>query len=245
MNKKQLLLAQVRILREAIKSIKQIGQINKQISDEKDEIIVASLSDIIDQNKRLHLRKEITNNIGTYQSGYYSEQIATLVDDKELLEGVIKILQQTDNSLKDAALTALKNIECNQQYLYANTVRAILEYFKIKGKCVYQDIIAFIDANLEFISKEEYCIKAINRIIMNFTEEGLKDPTFFGKNCILDNMWAIDENDFESKTKESMISLINGVFLSYPDSIPLIESQEFTTEKGAHMIKGIFKTTSI
>jgi len=246
MNKKQLWETKIGMLKQTLASMKQVMAINQQFSDDiARDIINEYLLETAEQSERLTLRTSIAkNNIDNLRSET-GAQIATMVRDNELLKGILRVLWETDNDSKIKAMGILSVVDDNENYANSYRVKEIIRYFRLKGRCIYQDVISFIDANYEYICKEEYCIGAINEIIYNFTEEGLKNPQFTRIDDIRCLNFAIDEDDFLSKTKESMIGLVNGIFLGCFGEIPLMRTETFTEDRAMSMIKQTFCTTDL
>jgi len=246
MNANQLFITRLKLLGQTFKNIYKIGKINLDNPDEvADDIIENLLYSIQRETDRLTLRAKVARSIGGFSHSEYKDQIATLVNDEELLEAFIKILNYFPHEDKEPAIEMLRHIEYNEEEFFDNKSKEVLRYFNLKGRCVHQDVIAFLDENLWEICKEELCLKAINDIIANFTQEGLEIKIFIGARSIDENHGIINPHDFDGKTKANMISLINAVIISYREEVPLMTTETYTLETAAQVMRKTIKPVAL
>lgn len=242
MTKKELLIAYKDIIKLVFKMFKNLYIVNKSANQElADDVIDTNLEELVEQNARLRLRKEALERIQNFNfdNDNYLD-LATILNDTNLLEALVKILDSNlDNKTKEKAMAILNKIQYLDGIEEIN-LNEIIRYYKIKNKCIYQDIIKFIDQNFSYLCKDYYCVRSLNDIIENYTEEKM-DKSFTNPDRIIDNIDSLDDLDFAKKDKKTFITVVNGIFMSYASPMPLIDDESFTDEKRNKMLSRILK----
>lgn len=224
MDKIGIIKAKWETLKKSLEIIRKIGGLGKSVDpDIARDIIAHTGSQLNEISEGLEQRKMIAQNVGSFSHKKYGKNVATLTDNTNLLDGILQILTYMDPDLIQTAIDSICEIDENEQFFYDDKVSALLHYFNNKKYCIYQDVIGFIDENLDVVLKEEWCVQAINSVMEGYEEENLGLP-FEDKTIeeIISNLDFVNEADFYQKNRESFINLINGIFQSYYDEMPQI-----------------------
>ncbi len=241
MSKQNAFKIKTQILKKAFDIINGLKKL-KTISDEevKKSITNCLMKELEETVKVLDARIDLSSEIGSFEHSEYGKKIASLIKSPVLLDKIKSILDSGySDKEKEEIIDEIRWLEeQNEEDFYYDKAYQIQKYHAIKSECIYPDVIEFIDKYYIYICEEEFCTRALNIIIENFTEKTI-DKAFseFDIECILEDMYAISEEDLKTKNKETLIKLVNGVFLSYYSNIPLIKSKEFTEECGDKMMR--------
>ena len=247
------------ILKEANQTIKHLEEIREHVSKESSYpsgIINLTLGEMENLNELLNLRIQIVKKLD-YDLGC----VGKYFKNKHSIETILNNIDDlSSDEEKKNFIDALAECEHDEFSDYdEDRALDITKYFLMKADCIYQDVIQFIDEHYHQVCSYATDVESINLIVKEFTEEkiardeahkkalkGIVDDDYdFGffydktsKGRLLKSNPVLTEEDFGPKNYETMIKLVNGVFLSR--YIPLMETENYTKEEASVKIKKMF-----